>query len=70
MTDCHPVSERERASATVTHFAGQLRRAQEQARCAGETFRRALRGVEEVEGALGEATRRLDRMEGSLTTAR
>jgi GAF domain-containing protein len=63
MTAWHPGSEQERTSATVTQREGQLRRAQEHARRAGETLRRALRGVEEAESVLGEAKRRLDRME-------
>lgn len=69
MTAGHPGSERERASATVTRCEGQLRHAQEHARRAGERLRRALRGVEEAEGALGEAARRLDCMESSMTRA-
>jgi hypothetical protein len=67
MTNGYPVSEQERAGATVTQCEGQLRQAQEHARRAGEMLRRAHRVVEEAVGALGVATQRLDRM-GSLRT--
>lgn len=67
MTNGYPVSEQERAGATVIQCQGQLRQAQEHARRAGEVLRRAHRVVEEAVGALGMATERLDRM-GSLRT--
>jgi hypothetical protein len=66
MSAWHPDSERERASAAVTRCAGQLRQAREHARSAGETLRRAVRGVGEAEGVLEEAARRLDRVESSM----
>ena len=70
MTNGQPVSEQERAGATVAQCQGQLRQAQEYARRAGESLRRAHRVVEEAVGALGMASRRLDRMEGVRTAAR
>ena len=61
MTTWHPNSERERTDATVSQCEGDLRLAHERARSAGETLRRALRGVEEAEEAFRLATRRLGR---------
>lgn len=70
MTNGYPVSEQERAGATVTQCQGQLRQAQEHARRAVEVLRRAQRVVEEAAGALGMATERLDRMGSPRTVAR
>lgn len=67
MSHWNPATERNRAAATVTYCELQLRRAHEDARRAGETFRRAMRGIEEAEAALGHDTRRLDRMSTSMS---
>jgi hypothetical protein len=69
MPDRNLVSERERAIATVTHCELQLRRAHENVRCVGDLFRRALRTSENAEGELGDATRRLVRMEARMARA-
>jgi hypothetical protein len=69
MTDRNPVSEQERAVVTVREYELQVRRARENVRRAGEILRRAIRAAEEVEGELGIAVRRLDRMESSTKTA-
>ena len=63
MTGWRMSPEERRASATVTLCEAQLRQARDNARRIGETLRRALRGVSDADGALGEATRRLGRME-------
>jgi hypothetical protein len=67
MTDLNLASEQERAIATVTHCSARLRRAREDVRCTGEVLRRAIRTVESAEGDLGDATRRLGRMELAMT---
>jgi hypothetical protein len=69
MTEWTLVSEQEqeRAIAAVTQCELQLRRARENVRRAGEMLRRAIRGVEHAEAALGDATRRRDRMELPMT---
>lgn len=54
--------EQARAGAAVSNCAGQLRSAQEDARQAAETLRRAIRRVDEADSTLEEATRRLDRI--------
>ena len=53
-------SERERVTASLNRCEADLRQARERARWAGESLRRALRGVEEAEGAFQLASRRLD----------
>lgn len=69
MNDRNLVSEQERAVATVTQCELQLRRAQEDVRCTGEMLRRAVRSVENAEGELDDATRRLGRMEARMAKA-
>ena len=54
--------EQARAGAEVSNCEGQLRRAQEEARQAAETLRRAIRRTDEADSALAEATRRLYRI--------
>jgi multidrug resistance efflux pump len=61
MSAWHPVSEEERARATLTRCEGQLRQAREQGRRADEVLKKTLRGIAEAEDALAQATRRLDR---------
>lgn len=70
MTAWQPVSERDRATASATQCEGDLREARERARRANEALRRALRGVEEAEGAFHQATRRLYRIEYSMAETR
>lgn len=59
MINQKPVSEQERAIATVSKHELQLRQAQDNVRCASEVLRRAVRTAERAEGELGAATRRL-----------
>jgi hypothetical protein len=69
MTDRELIAAREKAIATMTECAQQLRRAQETVRCAAEVLRRAIRAAEAAERELGESARRLDRMELASTKA-
>jgi hypothetical protein len=69
MADRSLVSEQERAVATVMQCELQLRRAQDNVRRTGEMLRRAVRTAENAQGELGDAARRLGRMESRLTRA-
>ena len=63
MTIWQPVSERERAVATVAHCGQRLWHAQEAARRADEQLRRAIRDVDDAEQAALNAARRLERID-------
>lgn len=66
MSDWQLASEQERAIVTVARCGLELRLAQEGARRAGEALRRAIRSVEQAEVSMGDARRRLYRMDMSL----
>jgi len=70
MVNGHPVTEQERASATLSECEDTLRRAREDARRAGELLRRATRGVVEAERALREATRWVGRVPRAMAPGR
>jgi hypothetical protein len=69
MNEWNLAPEQERAAVAVTEAELLLRRAQEEVRRAGEMLRRAIRVAETAEGELGDATRRLSRMESQMTEA-
>ncbi len=69
MNDWHPGSAQQKALATVAQCALELRRAQELVRRAGEVLRRANRAAENAKGELGDATRKLTRMDAPMTRA-
>jgi hypothetical protein len=69
MADRNLGSEKDRAIATVTQCELELRRAQETVRCTSEMLRRAVRTAENAQGELGDAARRLGRMNSRLTKA-
>jgi len=61
MTMRQSVAVGERDAATATQCERELRVDRDRVRRANEVLRRALRGVEEAEGAFHQATLRLDR---------
>lgn len=63
MSAWNPVSEKERAAATVTRRGLELRLAQDEARRLGDMLRRATRAIAEAEAALGVATHWLNQTE-------
>ena len=67
MTPWNLISEQDRAVATVSQCGNRLRQAQDEVRGASELLRRALRSLATVEGELGEATRRLNRLDRPLS---
>ncbi len=69
MTEWQPSSERERAVASVTECGHILWKAQERALRADETLRRAIRVVDEAKEALGDAARRLERIDAAAARA-
>ena len=69
MADRNLGPEQDRAIATVTQCELQLRRARDNVRRTGELLRRAVRTAENAQGELGDATRRLGRMESRRTKA-
>lgn len=69
MTDRCSITEQERASALVVQHERELRQARDNARLAEEGLRRARRDVADASGSLGEARKRLDRMESSQSRA-
>lgn len=67
MTPWNLISEQDRAVATVNQCGNRLRQAQDEVRSASELLRRALRSLANVEGELGDATRRLNRLDRPLS---